>query len=151
MDDGIQEFGPRYSAMSETELMELAQGYDSLVEPAQAALRAEFEHRHLEPPLVDGPAEQIEALPRNLVTIERYRDLPEADLARGLQESAGMPTWIQDDNLVRMDWFYSNAVGGIRLQVEPQNAETAREILAQPSPPEIDFDGSGTFAQPKCP
>lgn len=134
MSDGIQEFARRYAAMSEGELLELADSYDTLVEPAQAALRTEFERRHLAPPLVDEPVELTEAVPRDLVTIHRFRDLPEADLARGLLESAGIRAWIQDDNLVRMDWFYSNAVGGIRLQVDSANAEAARQILDQPMP-----------------
>lgn len=116
--------------MSEPELMELARGYDSLVEPAQTALRAEFAKRNLEPSLIEEPAEVTS---RDLVTVASYRDLPNADIARAALESAGIPAWIQDDNLVRMDWFYSNAIGGIRLQVDAADAEAAREILEQPA------------------
>lgn len=129
MSDEPQDFARRYAAMSEPELMELARGYDSLVEPAQTALRAEFAKRNLEPPLIEEPAEVTS---RNLVTVASYRDLPNADLARAALQSAGIAAWIQDDNLVRMDWFYSNAIGGIRLQVEAADAEAAREILEQP-------------------
>jgi predicted RNA-binding Zn-ribbon protein involved in translation (DUF1610 family) len=148
MSDGLQEFAGRYAAMSEAELMELARSYDTLVEPAQEALRAEFSRRGLEPPVIDEP-EQVER--RDLVTIQSYRDLPAADLARGLLESAGIPAWIQDDNLVRVDWFWSNAVGGIRLQVDRTNAEAAREILAQPMPATIELGNGDEFAQPRCP
>lgn len=148
MSDGLQEFARRYAEMSEAELMELGRGYDSLVEPAQAALRAEFARRHLEPPLIEEPEH---AEPRDLVTLQSYRDLPAADLARGLLESAGIPAWIQDDNLVRMDWFYSNAIGGIRLQVERANAEAARGILEQPMPATIELPNGDEFAQPRCP
>lgn len=140
MRDGLAEFASRYMAMSETELMELARSYDTLVAPAQEALRTEFARRHLEPPLVDEP-ETIE--PRQVVTIESFQDLPAADLARGLLESAGIHAWMQDDNLVRMDWFYSNAVGGIRLQVDRDDAEEARAILNQPMPPAIELDDNG--------
>lgn len=148
MTNGQHDFPSRYAAMSETELMELARAYDSLVEPAQAALRAEFARRNLEPPLLDEP-ETIE--PRDLVTIERFRDLPAADLARGLLDAAGIPAWVQDDHLVRMDWFYSNAIGGLRLQVERADAEAAREILDQPMPKTIELSDGGAFAQPQCP
>ncbi|HEY1808667.1 MAG TPA: DUF2007 domain-containing protein [Acidobacteriaceae bacterium] len=150
MSDGVREFADRYAAMSETELIELARSYDSLVEPAQDALRAEFDRRHLEPPVIQ-PVELFDAVPRDLMTIARYRDLPEADLARGLLESAGITAWIQDDNLVRMDWFYSNAVGGVRLQVDAVHADAAREILDQPMPAEFALDGGEEFAQPRCP
>lgn len=133
MSNAPEDFAQRYAAMSESELMELARGYDSLVEPAQAALRAEFARRNLEPPVIEEP---VEVTSRNLVTVASYRDLPNADLARAALESAGIPAWIQDDNLVRMDWFYSNAIGGMRLQVDVADAEAAREILDQP-PPEM--------------
>jgi hypothetical protein len=148
MSDGQQEFASRYARMSDAELMELGRSYDTLVEPAQAALRAEFSRRNLEPPVVEQSAE-VES--RNLVTLGSYRDLPAADLARGLLESAGIPAWIQDDNLVRMDWFYSNAIGGVRLQVEAANAEAAREILNQPMPATLQLDDGTEFAQPRCP
>lgn len=69
MSDGLQEFAGRYAAMSEAELMELARSYDTLVEPAQEALRAEFSRRGLEPPVIDEP-EQVER--RDLVTIQSY-------------------------------------------------------------------------------
>src|SRR5580700_7900564 len=101
-----EDYAPRYAAMGEPELMELAQSYDSLVEAAQAALRSEFSRRNLEPPVVEEP---MQAGSRDLVTVGRFRDLPNADLARALLESSGIPAFIQDDNLVRMDWFYSNA------------------------------------------
>ncbi len=39
--------------MAEAELFEIARSYDSLSLDAQTALRAEFTHRNLEPPLVD--------------------------------------------------------------------------------------------------
>jgi hypothetical protein len=41
------------------------------------------------------------------------KDLAEAYVGRSLLESAGIPAWIADENLVRMDWFYSNLVGGM--------------------------------------
>ena len=148
MGDGLREFADRYAAMSEAELMALARAYNSLLEPAQDALRAEFVRRNLEPPLLDEPEE---LRPRDLVTVRSYRDLPAADLARGLLESAGIHAWIQDDNLVRMDWFYSNAIGGIRLQVDAADAEAASEMLAQPIPSSFELTDGEEFAQPQCP
>lgn len=148
MTNASQDFAQRYAAMTEPELMELARVYDSLFEEAQGALRTEFAKRNLEPPLVEEP---VEVTSRNLVTVASYRDLPNADLARAALESAGIPAWIQDDNLVRMDWFYSNAIGGIRLQVDAGDAEAARELLDQTTPPEIEFETGAEFIQPKCP
>lgn len=92
----------QYAQMSEPELMELARSYDSLLEIAQVALRAEFARRGLEPPLAEEP-EKWEF--RSVATVRRYRDLAEAYVGRSLLESAGIPGWIADEHLVRMDWF----------------------------------------------
>jgi hypothetical protein len=102
-----EDLATQYAQMSESELMELARSYDGLLEIAQVALRAEFARRGLEPPLMEEPGKWEF---RRLVTVRRYRDLAEAYVGRSLLESAGIPAWIADENLVRMDWFYSNLV-----------------------------------------
>ena len=50
-----------------------------------------------------------------------------------------------------MDWFYSNLVGGMRLQVEESDEAAAREILEQTVPPAIPYDGDEVYVQPTCP
>ena len=42
---------------------------------------------------------------RKQVTIRAFRDLPEALLAKGSLESAGIDCFLVDDNMVRLDWF----------------------------------------------
>jgi len=87
-----------------------------------------------------------------LVTFEHFRDVPEALLAKGKLESAGIDCILADGNLVRMDWLLSNAIGGIRLQVREDDLEDARTILEEPIPPEFNEDELGeAFAQPRCP
>jgi len=44
-----------------------------------------------------------------MVTVRQFRDLPEALLARDSLVSAGIEAELADDNMVRMDWFISNA------------------------------------------
>ena len=129
-----EDLAAEYAVMSDIELMELARSYDELLEIAQEALRAEFARRGLEPPPVNVP-DEWELL--RLVTVRRYRDLPEAYVGRSLLELAGVPAWIADEHLVRMDWFYSNLVGGMRLQVDERDEDAAREILSEPSPKTI--------------
>ena len=138
----------QYSQMSETELMELARSYDGLLEAAQVALRAEFARRGLEPPLVEEP-EKWEY--RRLVTVRRYRDLAEAYVGRSLLELAGIPAWVADENLVRLDWFYSNLVGGMRLQVHERDEAAAREILEEKAPEIITYGEGEVYVQPTCP
>lgn len=143
-----EDLAAQYAQMSETELMELARSYDGLLEIAQVALRAEFARRGLEPPLVEEP-EELEF--RRLVTVRRYRDLTEAIVGRSLLESAGIPGWIADEHLVRMNWFLSNMVGGMRLQVDEHDEAAAQEILEAEVPLTIPFGPEETYAQPTCP
>lgn len=143
-----EDLAAQYAQMSETELMELARSYDGLLEIAQMALRAEFARRGLEPPLVEEP-EEWEF--RRLVTVRRYRDLPEAFVGRSLLESAGIPAWTADEHLVRMDWFLSNMVGGMRLQVDERDEAAAREILEEAAPKTITYGEEQVYVQPTCP
>jgi hypothetical protein len=143
-----EDLAAQYAQMSETELMELAHSYDGLLEIAQVALRAEFAQRGLEPPLVEEPDEPEF---RRLVTVRHYRDLTEAFVGRSLLESAGIPAWIADEHLVRMNWFLSNMVGGMRLQVDERDEAAAREILEEGVPGTITYGLEETYIQPICP
>lgn len=88
----------------------------------------------------------------SLVTIQHFRDIPQALLAKGKLESSGIECVLADGNLVRMDWLLSNAIGGIRLQVHKQDFESARAILEEPIPPEFCEEEVGeAFVQPRCP
>ena len=87
-----------------------------------------------------------------LVTLQHFRDIPEALLAKGKLESAGIPCVLADGNTVRMDWLLSNAIGGIRLQVQKEDVESARALLNEPIPPEFDeADVGEDYVQPRCP
>jgi transposase-like protein len=87
-----------------------------------------------------------------LVTVARFRDLIEAQLAKGKLEAAGIETFLANENIVSLDWFYSNAVGGLRLQVAEEDLEDATAILADPIPDEIIEEPSGVvYTQPHCP
>ncbi len=87
-----------------------------------------------------------------LVTLQHFRDIPEALLAKGKLESSGIACVLADGNLVRMDWLLSNAIGGLRLQVRREDVESARALLAEPIPPEFSVDDAGEpYEQPRCP
>jgi hypothetical protein len=91
-------------------------------------------------------------LSADLVTIERFRDLPEALLAKGKLESAGIRCFLADSELVRTDWLWSNAIGNMRLQVRPEDAADALEVLHEPAPEIFLEDEVGEFyQQPRCP
>ncbi len=64
-----------------------------------------------------------------LVTIATFSYPAQAHVARTKLETEGILAFVADDNLIAADWLYSNAVGGVKLQVSEQNAERALEIL----------------------
>src|SRR5262249_23246254 len=70
---------------------------------------------------------------------------------QGSLESAGIYTMLIDDNTVRIDWFLSNAVGGIKLQVDRADIEEAERVLTQPIPESLEVAGVGEYQQPHCP
>ncbi|MBI2678971.1 MAG: DUF2007 domain-containing protein [Candidatus Koribacter versatilis] len=137
-----------YAAMPDEQLLELAADRDELTDEAQAALAAELARRQLATPEVATGYDKVEERP--LAKAARFRDLPAALLAKGSLESAGIESVLFNENMVRMDWFYSNLVGGIVLQVAPEDLEAAREILTQP-PDNFEPDTGGAFTQPECP
>lgn len=139
-----------YSAMSDEELKKIAESGDELTVAAQDALLAEASKRGFM--LMIAPPRGEKAIEiDNFVTLRQFRDLPEALLAKGSLESAGIEALLADDNLIRLDWFYSNLVGGIKLKVRAEDAEAANEILNQPIPETVDVEGVGEYQQPKCP
>ncbi|MGG4603753.1 DUF2007 domain-containing protein [Paenalcaligenes sp. Me131] len=66
-----------------------------------------------------------------LVTISRYSFPHEAYVARALLESEGIPVFLADEHTITMQWLYSNALGGVRLQVPETFAARAVELLAE--------------------
>src|SRR6185437_13296509 len=81
-----------------------------------------------------------------------FRDLDQAAMARGVLQSAGIESFLTDENTVRMDWFWSNLLGNMRLLVRAEDAQVAKEILSQPIPQMFDTgEGDSPYEQPKCP
>ncbi|MGA7566527.1 MAG: DUF2007 domain-containing protein [Terriglobales bacterium] len=139
-----------YSAMSDEELNQIAESGDELSDAAQEALLAEGAKRGLKLEIVPPPGEKVFEY-NETVTLRQFRDLPEALLAKGSLESAGIQVYLVDDNMIRMDWFISNLLGGIKLKVRAEDADAANEILNQPIPEMLDVEGVGDFEQPNCP
>ena len=139
-----------YSALSDEELAQIADSGDELSNAAHEALQAEAERRGLKLAIAPPRGEDVYEF-NDTVTLRQFRDLPEALLAKASVESAGIQAYLVDDNMIRMDWFISNLLGGIKLQVRPEDVEAANEILNQPTPENLDVEGVGEYQQPRCP
>jgi hypothetical protein len=66
-----------------------------------------------------------------LVTLRSYRDPIDAELARAQLDSIGINAVIVDQHLVSIQWLYSNAIGGVKVLVEQDDFDAAREALVE--------------------
>jgi hypothetical protein len=66
-----------------------------------------------------------------LVAFRSYRDLIDAELDKTMLDAEGIPATILDENLVAVQWLYSNAIGGVKLAVDEMHLEVARAALDQ--------------------
>jgi Putative prokaryotic signal transducing protein len=145
-----QRLASLYSDMADAELLKLDEDPTSLTSVAQEALHGEISRRGLVSLPGQSPAtDELEL--RKLVTLRQFRDLPEALMAKGALESAGIESFLADDNMVRLDWFLSNLIGGIKIKVKPEDLEAAQQILDQPIPAGFEVEGVGDYQQPSCP
>ncbi|MGZ4824967.1 MAG: hypothetical protein ACXVZT_10125 [Terriglobales bacterium] len=147
-----QRLAQLYAAMSDAELLRVADDPDSLTDAALDAIEDEAERRGLDIDL-EKPDAAVAPAFSPLIVIRKFRDLPEAWLAKGALDAVGIESHLLDENMVRLDWFYSNAIGGIRLCVREPEAARAFEVLNHP--PEsfaLEEDpGIADYQHPRCP
>jgi len=129
-----------YSRMTDGEIEKLAEDAASLTDVARQVLNDEMASRGLDPVQPDAGEPQDEVALRQMVTIRSFPDVMQAWLARSSLESAGIECRLVDDNMVRLDWGISIVLGGVKLQVRPEDAEAAIEMLDQPVPEEPEED-----------
>ena len=85
----------------------------------------------------------------NLVTIGRYSTPYEAGMVKSQLESAGIPAFIADEYTVGVNWLYSNALGGVKVQVPESLASEAQQILAPETEPSATCEPDAETC-PKC-
>ena len=91
-------------------------------------------------------------MPEEPVTLWRYRDLPEALIAKAKLESADIGCFLADENMIRLSWFWSNALGGLRLQVSDADAGYALALMGEEIPASFSAEEIGEeYVQPVCP
>lgn len=146
----LQRLQERYRGMSDGELSLLSENLEDLSDTAKQALETEMSRRGLTPAQADlVPDYAGHSAPP--VMVGQFMNLHEALLAKGQLDSAGIRNSLADDNMVRMDWFISNLVGGVKIYVNAEDAEAASEVLSQPIPENFEVEGVGEFEQPTCP
>ena len=89
-------------------------------------------------------------------TIGNYPDLASAQVASALLAGEGIEASIPDEQFAGIDWTMTTALHGVRVQVPPEEAERARELLVQafaegePDTPELEPPVLGVDVCPRC-
>jgi len=65
------------------------------------------------------------------ILLTSFSQSAEAHLARSILESEGIDVIIEDEHIVNINWFYSNAVVGVKLKVRENEIEKAKKILEE--------------------
>ncbi|MFI5380143.1 MAG: hypothetical protein ACHRHE_12660 [Tepidisphaerales bacterium] len=63
------------------------------------------------------------------MTAACYVNIYRAHIARIRLEACGIPCYLDNENLVGLDWYYASAVGGAKLNVPEEEFAEAREAL----------------------
>jgi len=133
-----------YSRMVDGEIEEIAEDEASLTGVARQVLHDEIARRGLDHLLSDRDKSQDEesdaTQPQPMVTIRSFGDVMQAWLAKSNLESSAIECRLVDDNMVRLHWGIVNVLGGVKLQVKPEDAEVALELLEQPVPEQPNED-----------
>ena len=97
-----------------------------------------------------------------LITIANFSHPTDADPVVAWLESEGIACFVTNEHTVTMNWLYSNAIGGVGVQVKAADVERANEILqavsnsdtvraeSTPTDSEMDQD-SGATSGIRCP
>lgn len=64
-------------------------------------------------------------------TIASYREAYQAHIAQGKLEAHGIPVTLLDEQVATINWMYSNAIGGVRLQVPAEFEKKALQLLGE--------------------
>lgn len=90
-----------------------------------------------------------------LITVATFDDPTIAHISRSRLESAGVRAVLDGEHHVAMDWFITNAVGGVKLLVDRANRDAALQILSENrsetiETDEFDDDSDGLILK-RCP
>jgi hypothetical protein len=87
--------------------------------------------------------------------VERFTTIGEAEASVTALDAGGIEATLFDDEIVTLDWLYSNAVGGIKVVVREEDYDVAADILDFPAEETKESEGeTQTGARtpaPHCP
>jgi hypothetical protein len=77
-------------------------------------------------------------------TLATFNAPIDAHLLVAKLEGSGVPAYLRDEHMVTLDWLASNAIGGVKVDVDDADYERALEVMQAPAAGEADSAaGSG--------
>jgi hypothetical protein len=61
--------------------------------------------------------------------VARFPEPVMAHMAKARLEEEGIPAFVRDAHTIGIQWLYSIALGGVRVEVDEQDEERAKELL----------------------
>jgi hypothetical protein len=123
-----QRFAEVYAGKTDEELAE--QG-GTLTEPARVALKHELSRSQLHIKVQDSPTPQRHVELPGVVTLRQFLTVPGAVMAKSILDSAGIESFLADENVISVNWLWSNALGGVKLQVRATHEASASALLEE--------------------
>ncbi|MDE1464690.1 putative signal transducing protein [Spartinivicinus poritis] len=87
---------------------------------------------------------------KQLVTVGSYTDAIQAHLVRGKLEAEGIFATVAHEHHIWANWFLSIALGGVKVQVPADQAEQAKQILADLASGQYAIEDEFKIHCPKC-
>jgi len=85
------------------------------------------------------------------IVIKTFSFPYEAQIAKTQLEAFGIPVYIENEHTINMDWFYSNALGGVRLLVPENYVDEAKSFLEKDFSDELEQKfGESKECCPEC-
>lgn len=86
-----------------------------------------------------------------MITVATFSFPHEAHIAKLKLDAKGIPAFVADEHTINMQWLYSSAIGGVKLQVPAPFAEQAIQALAEDFSDLFDSDDEDDREEPHCP
>jgi hypothetical protein len=65
----------------------------------------------------------------SVVTVGSFDDALLAHIAKGRLEAEGIVSYIMDEHYIWANWSMSFALGGVKVRVKSEDAQSAKEVL----------------------
>ena len=66
-----------------------------------------------------------------MITVASFDNVEQAELLRIRLENEGIPAYVADAAVVTLNWLYSNAVSGVKVQVDEADVDRVRAFLRE--------------------